>query len=34
MTTEERILQNVTAGNLQSRVTIMTPAATVDSRGN
>lgn len=34
MTTEERILQKVTAGNLQSRVTILAPSATVDSRGN
>lgn len=34
MTTEERILQTVTAGNLRQRVTLMQPAMARDDYGN
>lgn len=34
MTTEERILQTVTAGNLRQRVTILIPSSGIDSYGN
>ncbi len=34
MTTEERILQTVTAGNLHQRVTLMQPVYTRDAYGN
>lgn len=34
MTTEERILQAVTAGNLRQRVTLMQPAMARDDYGN
>lgn len=34
MTTEERILHTVTAGNLRQRVTILIPSGGIDSYGN